>query len=100
MTREEEIKKAEVEYFNETYFDGCDYVGEVAKTAAFIAGAKWADEHPKEKMVSLKDVCKFLDEHLYTGTSTGDYDYGQEYVYSDFDNATDLIFALRKAMEE
>lgn len=58
-----------------------------------------ADE-PQEKLVSLDDVCKFLDEHLYTGTSTGDYDYGQEYICSDFDNASDLIFALRKAMEE
>ncbi len=53
-----------------------------------------------DKLVSLEDVCKFLDEHLYTGTSTGDYDYGQEYIYSDFDNASDLIFALRKAMKE
>lgn len=52
----------------------------------------------QEKMVSLEDVCKFLDEHLYTGRSTGDYDYGQEYICSDFDNASDLIFALRKAM--
>ena len=54
----------------------------------------------KEKMVPLDDVCKFLDEHLYTGTSTGDYDYGQEYIYSDFDNVSDLIFALRKAMKK
>lgn len=59
-----------------------------------------ADAEPHEKMVSLDDVCRFLDEHLYTGTSTGDYDYGQEYIYSDFDNVSDLIFALRKAMEE
>ena len=58
------------------------------------------NEEPQEKMVSLEDVCKFLDEHLYTDISTGDYDYGQEYIRSDFDNATDLIFALRKAMEE
>ena len=57
-------------------------------------------EDAQEKMVSLDDVCRFLDEHLYTGTSTGDYDYGQEYICSDFDNASDLIFALRKAMEE
>ena len=42
----------------------------------------------------------FLDEHLYTSTSTGDYDYGQEYICSDFDNASDLIFALRKVMGE
>ena len=54
----------------------------------------------KEKMVNLEDVCKFLDEHLYTGTSTGDYDYGQDYICSDFDNVSDLIFALRKAMGE
>ena len=53
-----------------------------------------------DTLVSLDDVCEFLDEHLYTRTSTGDYDYGQEYICSDFDNATDLIFALRKAMEE
>lgn len=59
-----------------------------------------AIEELQEKMVSLEDVCNFLNEHLYTGTSTGDYDYGQEYIYSDFDNAYDLIFALRKAMGE
>ena len=59
----------------------------------------FADES-QEKMVSLEDVCEFLDEHLYTNTSTGDYDYGKEYICSDFDNASDLIFALRKAMEE
>jgi hypothetical protein len=58
------------------------------------------ENKPQEKMVSLDDVCRFLDEHLYTSTSTGDYDYGQEYICSDFDNATDLIFALRKAMGE
>lgn len=55
-------------------------------------------DEPQDKMVSLEDVCNFLNDHLYTGTSTGDYDYGQEYIYSDFDNASDLIFALRKAM--
>lgn len=55
-------------------------------------------DEQEEKMVSLEDVCDFLNEHLYTGTSTDDYDYGQEYICSDFDNASDLIFALRKAM--
>lgn len=59
----------------------------------------FADE-PQERMVSLEDVCNFLNDHLYTGTSTGDYDYGQEYIYTDFVNVSDLIFALRKAMEE
>lgn len=67
----------------------------------------WADymiegltDEIQDKMVSLEAVCKFLDEHLYTGTSTGDYDFGREYIYSDFDNVPDLIFALRKAMGE
>lgn len=46
MTREEEIDNALVAYSNETEFDGCDYIGEVAKEKAFIAGAKWADKHP------------------------------------------------------
>ena len=59
-----------------------------------------AIEKPQEKMVSLDDVCRFLYQHLYTGTSTGDYDYGQEYICSDFNNASDLIFALRKVMGE
>lgn len=56
------------------------------------------DVKPQEMMVSLEDVCNFLNDHLYTDISTGDYDYGQEYIRSDFDNATDLIFALRKAL--
>lgn len=57
-------------------------------------------EEMEKKMVSLEDVCDFLNDHLYTGTSTGDYDYGQEYIYSDYVNASDLIFALRKVMGE
>lgn len=98
MTREEQIiakasKDSEIFYkVNDNYGD-CFHGG-------FIDGAKWADEHPKKGLVNIEDVCRFLDEHLYTSTSTGDYDYGQEYICSDFDNATDLIFALRKAMEE
>lgn len=46
MSRDEEIKKAEIKYSDDTLFDGCDYVGQFAKQEAFIAGAKWADEHP------------------------------------------------------
>ena len=64
MTREEQIEKAEIKYFDETRFDGCDNVGEAAKTAAFIAGAKWADEHPKGGLVSLDKVCEWLDNNF------------------------------------
>ena len=63
MTREEQIEKVEIKYFDETRFDGCDDVGEAAKTAAFIAGAKWADEHPKEGLVRLDKVIKYLEQY-------------------------------------
>ena len=95
MTREEEIKKAEVEYFNETYFDGCDYVGEVAKTAAFIAGAKWADEHPKEGMVSIDKACAWLNDTM-DYLDCGDYDRLTHYA----DTIEEMIDDFRKAMEE
>lgn len=55
MTREEQIKQAEIEYSNTTLFDGCDYVGQVAKEEAFIAGAEWADKNPDEKKVYTKE---------------------------------------------
>ena len=64
MTREEQIEKAEIKYFDGTRFDGCDYVGEAAKTAAFIAGANWADENPKEGLVSVDKVCELLKKHI------------------------------------
>ena len=53
MTREEEIEKAKVKYFNKTYFDICDYNEEDADSEAFIAGAKWADEHPNTEDIEM-----------------------------------------------
>lgn len=97
MTREERRVDAATNY-GYAVAGGC--LERPIVSNAFLKGAEWADEHPMKGMVSLEDVCEFLDEHLYTGTSTDDYDFGQEYICSDFDNATDLIFALRKAMGE
>lgn len=57
MTREEQIKQAEVKYSNDTLFDGCDYIGQVAKQEAFISGAKWADETMIDK------ACKWLSDN-------------------------------------
>ncbi len=73
----------------EEYLEDCAEVGMKIKAIR---------KEEREKVID--EICAFLDEHLYTGTSTGDYDYGQEYIYSDFDNASDLIFALRNVMEE
>lgn len=96
MTREEQIRK-----YAEEKCALCDNIGFDGDVYSLVVESiEWADTHPSEEMVSLDDVCEFLDEHLYTSTSTGDYDYGQEYICSDFDNATDLIFTLRKTMEE
>ena len=74
MTREEQIKQAEVKYSDNTLFDGCDYIGQVAKQEAFIAGAKWADKHPKEGLISIDNVEKYLKKHiiLYSRTTTLD----------------------------
>ena len=57
MTREEQIKQAEVKYSDDTLFDGCDYIGQVAKQEAFIAGAKWADKTMIDK------ACKWLSDN-------------------------------------
>lgn len=54
MAREEEIDKAMVAYSNETKFDGCDYIVEVAIETAFIAGAMWADKNPQPIYIVLR----------------------------------------------
>ena len=98
MTREEQIEKAEIKYFDETCFDGCDYIGEAAKTAAFIAGAEWADEHPKEGLASLDKVCEWLENKCENK---------REYISGLFGGpcSINIMFEniskdLRKAMEE
>lgn len=58
MTREEQIQQAEIKYSNDTLFDGCDYIGQVAKQEAFIAGAKWADA------TMIKKVCEWLRANI------------------------------------
>lgn len=73
----------------EEYLEDCAEVGMKIKAI---------QKEEREKVID--EICAFLDEHLYTGTSTGDYDYGQEYICSDFNNATDLILTLRKKFEE
>ena len=65
---------------------------------SFIEGAKWADENPKEGLVSIDKVCKYLDNVLYevvSGISS------LPDVMS-IENTTmeDFIKNFRKAMEE
>lgn len=49
MTREEEIKQEVENYPTESAYSYR------AEEAAFGAGAKWADEHPKNPWISVKD---------------------------------------------
>ena len=104
MTREEQILNEAIDYsYNEDNFIEYDDCGDTCDDKDFIQrafeeGAKWADEHPKEGMVSLDKVCEYLDNVLYevvSGVSS------LPDVMS-IENTTmeDFIKNFRKAMEE
>ena len=81
MKREEQIEEA-----GKIYSETCVALKFPAKRfnlkvsdiiAAHRNGAEWADEHPKEGMVNIEDVCTWIKEHLifqddkwYTGNET------------------------------
>lgn len=87
MSRDEEIKKAEIKYSNDTLFDGCDYVGQFAKQEAFIAGAKWADEHPQKDLVNINKVIDWLRDNFTT-------------KYDDYEALVDFNHLLKEFCEE
>lgn len=98
MTREEQIQQAEINHSDNTIFDECDYIGQVAKQEAFIAGAKWADEHPKDGMVSLDKVCEWLENKCENkGEYIGGIFGGPCSIRIMFEN---ISKDLRKAMDE
>lgn len=68
ITRDEQIQQAEIKYSNDTLFDGCDYIGQVAKQEAFIAGAKWADKHPKPELVNKEEFIEEIRNWLKNNT--------------------------------
>ena len=80
MTREELLKQAAEEYDDSLYREDC-----------FIAGAKWADKHPKKGFVDIEKVCDYLKNlgyQRYPGAP-------MERIIDD-----DELEDLRKAMEE
>lgn len=101
MTREEIINQVADDYANDSnniaeWGDGWEdqYVFK-----AFKEGAKWADKHPKEGMVSLDKACEWLEKH-YINYMIQDLSKYVEDVCS-FDIFSDsLIEDFRKAMEE
>lgn len=46
------------------YYNGHRSDKDIDLTDAFEAGVEWADEHPKEGLVSIDKVCKLLDSNF------------------------------------
>ena len=95
MSRDEEIKQAEIKYSDDTLFDGCDYVGQYAKQEAFIAGAKWADDNPKSEMVNKHEFIEKLEKWIRSNT-----DWNEEYIWDGRNPNYGLWDELNKFMEE
>lgn len=80
MTREEQITKEVYSKSNTNYF----------YRKGFIAGAEWADENPKEELISLDKACKWL----------GNRDVMEKILHCRTSLIDDYVKAFRKAMEE
>jgi hypothetical protein len=93
-TRKEQIEKVS-ERWAESASDGLHYDKgplKVCRKGGFVAGAKWADEHPREGLWDAEKVIEWLKE------------YTDDYIVCDSDDSwlrvVDFIRDLRKAMEE
>lgn len=102
MTREEieknrqyQLTSAAIDYCRKElpHYDG-EALGEIVD--AFEEGAEWADEHPKEGLVSLDKACEWLWNEIYERIDDSDI---RESLYDDNYRAT-LVAAFREAMEE
>ena len=80
--REDEIAKASIAYANEE-FPEHEFVWN-----CFASGAKWADKHPKEDLISIDKADKYLKEHIILYARAATLDQQKEW----FNN-------FRKAME-
>ena len=68
-------------------------------TDGFIDGAKWADENPKEGLVSIDKACKWFKQVLFIHTSECD-EYHNPIVSTDCETINEFINDFCKAMEE
>ena len=64
MEREEQIRIAALEHCGDTYMKEIAY-------SMFCFGARWADKHPKEGLVSIEKACEYLESAIrpYMGYS-------------------------------
>lgn len=69
MTREEQIIEAGTYHLCEsrppkTSGHNMHELAYINRNLAFEAGAKWADENPKEGLVSIEKVCEYLESAI------------------------------------
>ena len=95
MSREEIIKEAAADHWSCVCCGFDDPIAD-AKEESFIEGAEWADEHPKEGLVSLDKACEWLWNEIYERIDDSNI---RESLYDDNYRA-DLVVAFREAMEE
>ena len=101
MTREEQIIEAGERYpcesrLSKTYGHNMYELAYINRNLAFEAGAKWADENPKDGMVSLDKVCNILydmlhDQHINDRSMVGTFAY---------DNVVDFVEDFCKSIGE
>lgn len=84
MTRTEQIKQGIIEHYGELGFQS----GMIRET--FETAVKWADENPKEGLVSLDKVCEWL----------GNRDIMERILHCRTSLIDDYVKEFRKAMEE
>lgn len=81
MTRAEEIREAAFKYAAKEYRRCCDEDKAISRKD-FIAGAEWADAHPRSPWISVEDrlpdkINKFMSETVLCRYTRG----GKEYYH-------------------
>ena len=101
MTREEQIIEAGAYHScgsrpPKTCGHNMHELAYINRNLAFEAGAKWADENPKDGMVSLDKVCDLLydmlhDQYINDSSMVGTFAY---------DNVVDFVEDFRKSLKK
>ena len=98
MEREKQLINAAENYYKDSDFKDL-------KILHFMNGANWADENPKEGLVSIDEACEWLSKILYIHKEEIEDKHWNitntfEWVTSDYDSVIDFIDDFRKAMEK
>lgn len=93
MNREEQIEnfansQVDCEFFNENLYNG------------ILIGARWADENPKEGLVSIDKACEWLRNELFEDPAEPNPYYLYDVKSKTHNYLDDFIQNFRKAMEE